>query len=465
MRSAIEEAVERLGPRGLHDALTPAQRQALPYVWPLWARPLEPVPGKARTFRGQIAPPGDWTVCLFLGGKGTGKTRALAEWCRAKAEQHPGCRIHLVGRDMAEARKVGVFGESGILERCPPWDRPDWSPVDGALRWRNGSLLSLFSAEVPASMRGPQCHFLAADELAVWGKGRPEAAWRLALLGCRLGRHPQAFVATTPAPIPLLRDLIARPTTVILRGRMRDNPYLPESHMAEMESLYSGTAFGRQELDGELLDKAEGALFAATLLDKFRVAKAPALRKVVIACDPSASTAREHDEAGLIVLGEGMDGHAYVLEDLSGTLTPEQWGGRICEAFHRWHAAYVLAETQKGGKLVQTIIRQSPGGANVPVRPVPAQLAKETRAQPVAAAAENGRLHLVGIFEDLERELCTWVPGGNWSPGRLDALVHGALDILVRRPLGSTTGGSTTRIPAPPSERFGRNAPGGWRRL
>ena len=428
----MHEAAERIGTRALHDALTAAQRQALPYVWRLWARPTVKVDGVERTWEGQVAPPGDWTVCLFLGGRGTGKTRALAEWCREKAEGEPGCRIHVVGRDMAEARKVAIFGDSGIMERCPPWDKPQWSPVDCALRWRNGSQLFLFSAEVPSSLRGPQCHFLACDELAAWGKGRPDDAWRQAVLGCRLGARPRVFVATTPTPIQLLRELRDRPTTVILRGKMADNPYLPQSYLDEMRALYGASSFGRQELEGVLLDQVDGALWSVATLDGPRVDRAPDLRKVIIACDPSASAAREHDVAGIIVLGQAADRHVYVLRDLSGVLSPEQWGSRIVQAFHDFGAAYVVAESQRGGKMVATIIRQSPGGSSIPVRPTPAQVAKETRAQPVAAASECGMLHMVGEHPDLERELISWVPGSRYSPGRLDALVHGVLDLLVR---------------------------------
>ncbi len=390
------------------------------------------MPGKARTFEGQLAPPGDWSVCLFLGGRGTGKTRALAEWARGMAEQHPGCRIHVVGRDMAEARKVAVFGDSGILEHCPPWDRPDWSPVDGALRWRNGSQLFLFSAEAPSSLRGPQCAYLACDELAAWNRARPEGAWRMALLGCRLGRHPQIFIGTTPAPIRLLRELCDRESTVILRGRTRDNVYLPASYLREMESLFGGTAFGRQELGGELLDQADGALFSMAVLERFRVAKAPALKRVIVSCDPSASERQEHDEAGIVVLGLGVDGHVYVLADLSGVLSPQGWGAAIVKAFHDYGAAYVVAESTRGGAMVGTIIKQTPGGASIQVRHVAATIAKELRAQPVAAAAERGVLHLVGRLDVLEQELVTWVPGSPRSPGRLDALVHGALDLIVR---------------------------------
>ncbi len=211
MHSQVEETIRRLGAQGLHDRLTPRQRQAIPYERGLWARPTAAVPGKARTFEGQLAPPGEWSTCLFLGGRGTGKTRARAEWARSKGERHPGCRVHLVGRDMSEARKVGIFGDSGVMNCCPPWDRPDWSPVDAALRWRNGSQLFLYSAEAPSSLRGPQCHFLAADELAAWNRGRPDEAWKVALLGRRVrgdarasGGAPsrEAGILSEAQPIP-----------------------------------------------------------------------------------------------------------------------------------------------------------------------------------------------------------------------------------------------------------------------
>lgn len=436
MNPDLREVLRKLGPEGLHDMLTPEERAALPFMWELWARPASRVddPKQPRTYRGQVPPETDppWSVCLFLGGRGTGKTRSLAEWCRSKAEGHPGCRINLVGRDMGEARKVATFGESGVMSICPPWNKPTWSPVDAALRWANGSQLFLYSAEAPTSLRGPQCHYLACDELAAWNKYRPETAWNLAVMGCRLGLNPQAFIATTPTPSRLLRDIRDRESTIVLVGSMDDNEFLPAGFVQEMDRVYSGTSFGRQELDGILLDQADGALFNLAVLERWRVPAAPKLARIVVSADPSASEAREHDEAGVIVLGLGVDTNCYVLDDLSGVMTPHGWAEEIIKAFHNWRAGYVLAESQRGGKMVKTIINTTRGGERIPVRPVPAQLAKETRAQPVAAATERGAVRLVGRLDDLERELCTWVPrAGHRSPGRMDAFVHGVLDMLM----------------------------------
>jgi phage terminase large subunit-like protein len=124
--------------------LTEIQKQEFRYHWRLWAR------------RAQLAPPGEWRTWLILAGRGFGKTRAGAEWVRSMAEADPAARIALVGASLNEVRSVMVEGESGLLEVCPPGSYPVFEPSLRRLVWPNGAQATLYSAQEPEALRGPQ---------------------------------------------------------------------------------------------------------------------------------------------------------------------------------------------------------------------------------------------------------------------------------------------------------------------
>jgi len=257
---------------------------------------------------GQVAPDGDWRVWLMMAGRGFGKTRAGAEWVREIAENDPGARIALVGATLGEARGVMVEGVSGLLSIAPWWCRPAYAPALRKLIWPNGAIATLFGAADPEALRGPQFSHGWADEIGKWPGG--EAVWDNLMLGMRLGRRPQVLATTTPRPVPLVRRLAAREgvDTVVTRGRTADNAaHLAEGFLAAMEEGYGGTRLGRQELDGELIEEIEGALWTRDLLERCRVRHVPekGLTRVVVAVDPPASA--HGDACGIVVAGLGAD--------------------------------------------------------------------------------------------------------------------------------------------------------------
>ena len=243
--------------------------------WSFWAR------------NDQAAPLEDWRVWLVMAGRGYGKTRMGAEWVRALAAQHPGARFALVGATLNEARQVMVEGESGLLS-LPFAERPIWEPSLRRLTWRNGAMATLFSAAEPESLRGPQHDFAWADEIAKWPSGI--AAWDNLMLGLRLGENPRAMATTTPRPVPLVRRLYTEKGVAVTRGRTVDNDMnLPPDFIAAVRAIYAGTRLGRQELDGELIADAAGALWSRDLLERQRANAAPELKRVVIGVDPPVS--------------------------------------------------------------------------------------------------------------------------------------------------------------------------------
>lgn len=380
----------------------------------------------------QLPPAGDWLVCLALAGRGFGKTRAISEWLLERISA--GCgRAAIVGRTAADVRDVLVEGESGILRCSPPWNRPIYHVSKRRLIWKNGAIATCYSAEEPSLLRGPQHDCAIVDEVAAWPSFD---GWDNLLMGLRLGQRPQVFAATTPRPLKFLRDLMAESTTVTLRGSTFANrSNLPKAFFDLVVSKYEGTALGRQELEAEILDESSGALWRRAWLEAARVKGAPpSMTRIVVAVDPAVSSGPASCETGIVVAGIGEDKRWYVLDDLSGILTPDQWARRAVSAYESWGADRIVAEVNQGGDLVESTIRTV--APNIPYRAVRASKGKFARAEPIAALYEQGRVsHLPGLTR-LEDQLCTWVAGTSDSPDRLDALVWALTELSQRREFG-----------------------------
>jgi len=397
--------------------LPPAQAAVLRRRWDVWGRP------------DQQAPPGAWRTWLILAGRGWGKSRTGAEWVRAQATSGRASRIALVARTAADVRDVIVEGESGILAISPPHERPIWEPSRRRLTWPGGTIATTYSAEEPDQLRGPQHDAAWCDELAAW---RYPDAWDQLQMGLRLGSDPRVVVTTTPRPTPLVRALVASSTTVVTRGRTADNARnLAPGVVEALAARYAGTRLGRQELDGEILDDAPGALWRRAQIDAARYAgPAPALRRIVVGVDPAASATAQSDETGIVVAGLGHDGRVYVLDDRSGTYSPEQWAARVVAAYREHRADRVVAEVNQGGDMVASVLRAV--DASLPLSTVHARRGKALRAEPVAALYEQGRVSHVGALARLEDQMCAWDPtGDDRSPDRIDALVYAVSDLLV----------------------------------
>jgi len=384
----------------------------------------------------QLPPAGAWAGWLIVAGRGFGKTRSGAEWTRSMVESREAGRLALVGPTAADARDVMVEGESGILAISPAWNRPTFEPSKRRLTWPNGAIATCYSAEEPERLRGPQHDAAWCDELAAWSNR--DATWNQLQFGLRLGARPRVLVTTTPKPSALLKSLIARPDFVVTRGATRDNAAnLAPTFLATVEGLYAGTRLGRQELDGELIEDVEDALWSRALIERTRIAPAsrPALRRVVVAIDPAVSSGEGSDETGIIVAALGEDGHGYVLEDASGRYAPTEWALKAAGLYARWGADRVIAEVNQGGEMVEATLRMV--DPNISYRGVHASRGKIARAEPVSALYEQGRIHHTGVFPALEDQITTYEPGGRKSPDRLDALVWAFTELMVGATAGS----------------------------
>jgi phage terminase large subunit-like protein len=405
----------------------------------------------------QLAPPGGWFVWLIMAGRGWGKSRTAAEWCSAKARRYPGCRIALCAATIADARDTMVEGESGLLACLDDAEmrggsaETAWNRSLGELYLANGSRFKTYSSEKPRKLRGPQHHFAWGDEAAFWtdaAKGTvTDTTWSNLVIGTRLPARPgwdgeyhtQICVATTPRPVALLRTqdpdparagLTQRDTTIITRGRTGDNlANLSETYRAQVIAPLVGTRLGRQELDGELLDDREDALWRREWIDADRMAPLPRpdMIRVAVAVDPAVSDGESSAETGIVVCGAARDGNGYVLADLTMRGTPQAVMRKVVDAYHEYRADRVVAEVNNGGDYIGALVHAVDPG--VSYRAVTATRGKQTRAEPISALYEQHRIHHLGSFPQLEDQMCSWSPVDPESPDRMDAMVWGFSDM------------------------------------
>jgi phage terminase large subunit-like protein len=402
-------------------SLAPRETAWLLEHWPFWAR------------ADQLAPEGEWTTWLVLGGRGAGKTRAGAEWVRGEVEAGRAGRIALVGETFADVREVMIDGPSGLaaLGRA----RPRYEASRKRLLWPNGAVAHAFSASEPEGLRGPQFDAAWADEVAKWRHA--EDAWDMLQFGLRLGARPRQVVTTTPRPAPILKRLLADEACMVTKASTYANrANLAAAFFRSVITRYEGTRLGRQELDAELIEDNPDALWSRGVIDAGRLRAAPALARIVVAVDPPATSGANADECGIVVAGVDAEGRGFVLDDRSmGGLTPLAWANRAAKAFRDHEADRIVAEVNQGGEMVAAIMRQVMPAA--PLKLVRATRGKQARAEPVAALYERGLVSHLGSLAKLEDQMCDFVPGMARSPDRVDALVWALTDLMLDGESGS----------------------------
>ncbi|KAB2920603.1 MAG: DNA-packaging protein [Hyphomicrobiaceae bacterium] len=406
------------------------------YDWILWARD-DQLPPEA-TAEGE-----PWRTWLILGGRGSGKTRAGAEWVRAQALGPPHSptrarRIALVGETIAQVRSVMVEGVSGLLSVHAPAEKPVLEVSKNQVVWRNGAIAQMFAADDPESLRGPQFDAAWCDELAKWR--RPQRVWDILQFAMRLGALPRVVVTTTPRAIGLLKKIMDDAATVTSRSRTADNAAnLAPAFIAEMRRRYGATPIGRQELDGEIVEERLHGLWQRPWLAQGRLAARPELQRVVVAVDPPVSSNAGSDSCGIVVAGRGEDGRGYVLADrtIQGR-DPATWARAAIAAYRDYEADTIVVEANQGGDLVVNVFRSVDD--TVPIKKVYASRGKWLRAEPVSTLYAEGRVAHVGEFPELELQMCDFGSDGlsnGRSPDRLDALVWAITELMLtpqRRP-------------------------------
>lgn len=306
------------------EHLTDQEVQTLIHDWSLWARPsqLPPDNPASANYRHPSTHPNldyntlNWEIWLALAGRGWGKTRSGAQQVLRWIQQGYS-RIAIIAPTTADTRDVVTEGESGILTIAPPNLRPTYEPSKRRLTFPNGAIATLYSAEEPERLRGPQHMAIWMDEMAAWSD--PQATWDQAMFGLRLGRLPQVFISTTPKPIPLIRSLILRSQqqpnkVVVTTGSTYENADNLASTFFQAVAQYEGTRLGRQELHAELIDPSETGIIQKSWLRLFpRSLPLPKFEHIIQSYDTAFtektmdSKTKDPDPSACITLGVYRD--------------------------------------------------------------------------------------------------------------------------------------------------------------
>jgi len=410
----------------LLNQLTESEAESLYYDWSFWARPDQRLPeglGKDGKF-----------IWMVLTGRGWGKTRTATE-TTIDAVNRGYKYLSLVGATAEEVRDVMIEGESGLLAHSPPWNKPEYIPSLKTIIWKNGARANIYYGTEPEKSRGAQSDFVWMDELCKYKY--PEDTYDNLMFGCRLGKNPIVMITTTPKPTKLIKQISKDDRCIITRGSTKDNfRNLAPVFISSIVRKYEGTRLGRQELNGEILDDNPNALWnRAKDIDAHRIKPEdmPVLKRIVVSVDPSGSSSETSDECGIISCGVGaapkLPGvmnsdltHFYIVDDASLRGKPLQWGQEVVDRYNSLRADRIVAEINYGGEMVESNIKTI--DKNVPYSSVWASRSKYIRAEPISTLYEQGRVHHVGFYPELEDELSEWTPGAK-SPNRLDAMVWG----------------------------------------
>ena len=379
----------------------------------------------------QLKPNIEHYIWLILAGRGWGKTRTGAQDIALYALRNANVNCAVVAPTHGDLRRVCFGGPSGLISIVPKScylqskDQKGFSSSLNELRLFNGSKITGYAASEPERLRGPQFHRAWCDEVASWRY--PEAFDQL-MFGLRLGDNPQCVITTTPKPNKLIKDLVKRDDCFVTSGSTFENEAnLADSALKMLKEKYDGTNLGRQELYAEIIDSFEGALWKPELIEEARIQEKKEMSKIIVAIDPAVTANQNSDETGIIVVGKCFNNEYHVLEDLSGRHKPDAWGKIAINAFYEWEADVIVAEVNNGGDLVEGLIRRI--DSNISYRSVRATRGKILRAEPIAALYEQRRVHHVGVFSELESQMCSYTGDTTSSPDRLDALVWGLTEL------------------------------------
>jgi phage terminase large subunit-like protein len=387
-------------------------------------------------------PPEDFSVLLLLAGRGAGKTWAAASYVNEQAANGAVRRIALIGATANDTRYTMVEGESGIIAAARASGAAvEYEAGKGLITWPSGAIARCFSADTPDQLRGPEHDLAWCDEAAAWR--RAEDTWSNLLLTMRIGTQPRIIITTTPRPVRLIRDLVARDGTdgiVVRRMSTYDNrTNLAPQFFAQLVRKFEGTRLARQELLAELLEDVPGALWSRDVLEATRVDAAPThLQRIVIGVDPAGSSAEGADMTGIIACGIGADGEGYVLADLSRRGTPREWASAAIAAYHSLKADKIVIERNFGGEMAKaTLLSVDPA---VPVKEITSSRGKVLRAEPIGSIFEQRRAHIVGTLPELEDQMCSftsdWDRARDGSPDRVDALTFALTELMLGAPVG-----------------------------
>ncbi|CDH46957.1 terminase large subunit domain-containing protein [Candidatus Contendibacter odensensis] len=416
----------------------------------------------------QLIPPGMF-IHLILAGRGFGKTLTASQEAWWLASSNPGWRIAVVAPTAGDLRRTVFEGDSGLL-RVTPAEVLRGGEIGHAynrslfeMHFKNGSLIQGFAATEPDRLRGPQFHAAFCDELAAWS--RLQDTWDQLMMTLRLGKQPRVVIATTPRPVAMIKQLLARQgqDVYVVRGSTFENvANLAPGFIATLRQRYEGTRLARQELYAEVLEDVPGALWQRTEIDQHRAKDTPALQRVVVAVDPAVSNTEGSDETGIIVAGLGTDRRGYVLEDATLRGAPDEWARQAVRMYDAHRADLLVSEVNNGGDLVMATVKTAAQdlfqrgerpNPEINQRKIHSSRGKVIRAEPIAALYAQGRVSHIHSLPTLEDQMCVFTSDfdrgkSGYSPDRVDALVFALSELMLNQaPIVAGAAGRTRESP------------------
>lgn len=414
---------------------------------------------------------------MLRGGSRSGKTFLLVRAIIQRAINAPGSR-HAIFRFRFNHAKTSIWADTlpKVLKLCFPALRARFDKTDFYVELPNGSqiwIAGLDDKERVEKILGAEYVTLYFNESSQIPWGSVEMAMSRLAQKCALA--PEIAAATDRTHLPLKAYFDCNPPSKLhwsyqlFRAKVKPGTKeaLPNpADYAEMkvnpsdnadnlpaeyfEVLASMSAAQRLRFEaGEWASEVNGALWALEDrtaedgrvmpgLDTLRIAAAdkPEMQRIVVAVDPSGTKGDGNgDDVGIVVAGLGVDGHGYVLEDGTCNMSPEGWGRRAVDLYRRFDADRIVAERNFGGDMVRAIVATA--DRSVSFKEVSATRGKVVRAEPIAALYEQGKVHHVGAFADLEDQMCNFTASGyvgDGSPDRADALVWALTELMMGRP-------------------------------
>jgi phage terminase large subunit-like protein len=414
----------------LLNSLTEQEAEQVFYTWPIWARPNQLVKEYNEGWPESIV--------IYSMGRGAGKSRLGSEWIRKKATHHR-TQIALIAPTTADTRDIMVLGPSGILTVHPAKDRPKYEPSYARLMWPNGTNAKMYSGEKSDRLRGGNNEYIWIDEL---GAIQDRDVFDQAMLTLRIGES-RVLATTTPRKgNEILIELYKRAVfnndppepgkdVRIITGSTYDNiENLSKPFMDQIVASYAGSRLGMQEIEGVMLLDSENALWSTELLDKCRKEK-PDIKLFAIGVDPQTSKSKKSDKTGIVGCGVDEDDTGYVLDDLSGNFSPNEWATKVVSLYENYSKegpCMIVVERNQGGMMVEETLNHVK--KNLPIITTFSTQDKLTRAMPIAILYEQGRIFHTKILEQLESQMVTY-DGTGKSPDSLDAMVFAMSHLMA----------------------------------
>ena len=462
--SPMQEAACLFGPDELHDAFSPEERRALKRCIQLWATPLRRLPdspggpkknpGLGRWTGQWPLPPGPWSVCASVGGRGSGKSVGAVNWILYWAERLPSEELAIVAPTKADLWGTCVeHPHTGILA----WERPDFPLKVEVVKSRivcvkNGAIIRLLSGEKPERLRAANNLAKAwVEELGAFQ--RPEKAEENLRGSVRAGEQPQILYTFNPKKgLKLIRDLMTRPSACVVQSNSLQNPNLPEAFLRDTILPALNTSQARELVFGEQLEDDPGALFRRDWIRLMAPAEIDEARwkRIGIGYDPAETSKTTADDSGIVAAGVTEDGIGIVLADATAVTadgaqkpSPGQNARRVVELYWNLEASFVVIDVVRNGETAADLIRgaareyatekHEPKFASVRCICKGGHKTKEALAIPVAGQLyERGRVRHAPGLELLEDQMCEWTPDCGWSPDRMDACCAVLSELMLK---------------------------------